>query len=92
MQTIFLYQFQLQSPQPPILGWLLWKLPQPNSSKDKDGVRECKIMEASATDRKKQKNQWFIIDTQSPVIPLINFTIFICQCGLVHEPKQSFFS
>lgn len=45
MQTIFLFLCHLQ-PLPPIPGQLLWKLHQPCSNKDKDGVRECGKMEA----------------------------------------------
>lgn len=45
MQTIFLFLCHFQ-PLPPIPGQLLWKLHQPCSNKDKDGVRECGKMEA----------------------------------------------
>lgn len=45
MKTIFLFLCHLQ-PLPPIPGQLLWKLHQPRSNKDKDGVRECGKMEA----------------------------------------------
>lgn len=54
-------------PLPPIRGWLLWKLPQPHSGKDKDGVRECGLTEASERqDKNKRYNPAVYISDNDP--------------------------
>lgn len=81
MQTIFLFlsRLQLQSPYPQFPGWLLWKLLQPKSWNNKDGLRERETLEASVVQGGKERDKP-VVDDQPCYIQQVNLSVFPDSC------------